>query len=285
MKILNDIIEECIELNALFTVYDIIPEAQARGCLLAIDKIAAHIKNYRYPIFYTRTIKELGCEIVVPIYHPTDKDTSEYDASDILPKSKVPNTNQKVDENYTAPIEEKTQHLLDIANKLYDMVDSMGDNIFSRKDVMKHLNVSEYKAVKYITQLKNEKVIEQVSGHNGSIMLYVLTTLEEESVKSNENQSYLFDKRGRYHVRVADVEKAGFEIGEKVSIMLNKQDDSIVVTNKKQNKILSQVGAVKVDIYKNVSISKLPFRHLNDTIPKNLIIKTKKREIKIIPEY
>lgn len=285
MKILNDIIEECIELNALFTVYDIIPEAQARGCLLAVDKIAAHIKNYRYPIFYNRTLKELGCEIVVPIYHPTDKDVSEYDATDILPKSKVPNTNQKVNDNYTAPIEEKTQKLLDVANKLYGMVESTGENTFTRKDVINYLNISEYKAVKFINQLKDEKIIECISGHAGSVMSYVLTTLEEEPVKSNETQTYLFDKRGRYHVKVADVEQAGFEIGEKVSIMLNKKDDSIVVTNKRQSKILSHVGAVKVDGYKNLSISKSPFRYLNDITPKNLIIKTKKNEIKIIPEY
>ena len=88
MKILDEIIEECIEANALFTTYDIIPEARERGCTLSNESISQYIKNYRYPIFYTRTIKELGCEITAPIYHPSDVDANDYDASDILPESK-----------------------------------------------------------------------------------------------------------------------------------------------------------------------------------------------------
>lgn len=215
MKILNEIIEECIEANALFTTYDIIPEAHARGCNLSIEAISEYIKNYRYPIFYTRTVKELGCEITAPIYHPADVDAGEYDASDIMPK--VPNT------------------------KSYTISDLMTQS-----------------AQRMIDEKRAWKV----------------------------NKTDLFDKRGRYHVKVNDVEKAGFEIGEKVSIMIDREDNTLVITNKKQSKRLAQIGAVKVDRYKNISIAKTPLNQVtNNKTPTELAVNTTKREIKIIPRF
>lgn len=218
MKILNQIIEECIELNALFTTYDIIPEAHARGCTLSLETISQYIKNYRYPIFYTRTVRELGCEITVPIYHPADVDASEYDASDIMPKSSQTEISKDVSEIIT----QSTKKIIEEKNKL--------------------------------------------------------------QINSDKSKSNLFDKRGRYHVKVDDVEKAGFEIGEKVSIMIDKEDNSLVITNKRKSKRFSQIGGVKVDRYKNISVSKSPFRKINNNkTPIDIVVTSSKREIKIIP--
>lgn len=215
MKLLNELIEECIKANALFTVYDIIPEAQARGCVSSNETITAYVKDYRYPIYYTRTIQDMGCEIIVPVYHPADVDASDYDSSDLMPKT------------------------IDITSNITDTLSS---------NVVRKLLDSKY------------------------------------NVGISNRQ--LFDKRGRYHIKVSDVQQAGFGIGEKVSIMLDTVDNTIVVTNKRQSKRLHQLGAVTVDKDSNISVAKSPFRTLNDTVkPTDIKVKSSKREIKIIPSY
>lgn len=224
MKILDEIIEECIEANALFTTYDIIPEARERGCTLSNESISQYIKNYRYPIFYTRTIKELGCEITAPIYHPSDVDANDYDASDILPES---------------------------------------------KEIKQDITVSE------LMSQSAERMIQEKK----SLGLY-------RSTISNK-KSELFDKRGRYHVKVADVQKAGFDIGEQVNIFVDNDNGNIILTNKSRKpKDTKQVGKVKVDMYQNVSVAKTPFKMINNTEkPSSLSVKASKGLIKIIPSY
>ena len=219
MKLLNEIIEECISVGALFTVYDIIPEAEDRGCILSRDKISEYIKNYRYPIYYTRTIRDMGCEIIVPVYHPADVDASEYDATDLLPSTKSKNEAE-------LPL----------------------------KKINTDINI-------------NKKAISDLN------------------ITIANRKKDLFDKRGRFHVKVSDVKKAGFEIGEKVKILINDNDGSIILTNKNKLKNTKQVGGVTVALYKTVSVAPRTFKMVCKDTPNELAIKSSKGQIKIVPVY
>lgn len=298
MKVLNEIIEECIQVNALFTVYDVIPEAHARGCILSHEKITNHVKNYRYPIYYARTIQDLGCEIIVPVYHPADLEASSYDSSDIIPtKPHVSGDDSIANKSIVESIINQRYELGissrelftksdDFLKELTHMIKDIGENLFTRKEAKKYTNLSDYVVIRYLKELQAMKLVQKVCGRYGSTNRYTLTQVDIPTMSKQEIQEVTpFDKRGRYHVRVADVQKAGFDIGDKVSIMLDTNDNTLVVTNKRQSKRLHQIGTVKVDSYKNVSISKSPFKQLTNDTPIDIRVSSSKREIKIIPSY
>jgi hypothetical protein len=298
MKVLNEIIEECIQANALFTVYDVIPEAHARGCMLSHEKITDHVKTYRYPIYYARTIQDLGCEIIVPVYHPADLEASSYDSSDIMPSNPHVSTDESKAVKSTLESITNQSYALGISNRglfnkaedflkeLTHMIKDTGENLFTRKEAKKYTNLTDYAVIRYLKELQDMRLVQKVCGRNGSLIRYTLTQVAIPNISKQEIQEITpFDKRGRYHIRVADVQKAGFDIGDKVSIMLDTKDNTLVVTNKRQSKRLHQVGMVKVDSYQNVSISKSPFRHLKNETPIDVRVSSCKREIKIIPSY
>jgi len=315
MKLLNEIIEECIEANALFTVHDIIPEAKSRGCTSSNDIITEYVKNYRYPIFYTRTLKELDCEIIIPVYHPADKKVSEYDASDLIPTTSLKveqisvvkhpiNTDAVIKTLISKPLKSDTD-LHTFKTQISEMISGSKDGLFTRKQIKECTTYTDYRIIQMLKQLESENYVKSVCGSMGSKIKYTLvnpTPVVKPVKKIVNDELYMitnhkspamvttpkgpFDKRGRYNVKVSDVQKAGFEIGEKVNIMLDINDDTIVITNKRQSKRLHQVGAVKVDIYQNLSVAQSPFKRLNkNNRPIDLKLKVTDREIKIIPAY
>jgi len=304
MKLLNELIEECIQANALFTVYDIIPEAQERGCMLSNEKITEYVKNYRYPIFYTRTIQDMGCEIIVPVYHPADIAATEYDSADLMPSTvdiqpKVPSTNvlDTITTLNTTP--KLNDELRTFANQLHSMVGELHDKEFTRKEVKEFTGHTDYTTNKLLMKLEETRYINKLCGNFGSRMQYQLThrlfkitptkSMPDTSTLLNIDTPVttkkLFDNRGRYHVRVADVKKAGFEIGDIVEVLLNR-DTKEIVLSKKLKRGHGHVGRVKVDIYQNVSIARSPFRELDkNQQPTDLNIKSTKGLIKITPSY
>jgi len=83
-KIVEKIIDECINADVAFTEYDIIPEAIARGCKLDKSQMINVIKTSKiYPLYYNTTSFKVK-NIVIDVHHPGDVDPVTYDYSDII---------------------------------------------------------------------------------------------------------------------------------------------------------------------------------------------------------
>ena len=83
-NIIIDIIRECIEANAAFSIHDILPEARARGCKLMRHEIEDIIQEYDgYPRYYKTAQKVAKNGVHVFIRHPADYNPNDYDVTDI----------------------------------------------------------------------------------------------------------------------------------------------------------------------------------------------------------
>lgn len=97
--IIINLISECIELEAEFTVYDIIPEARDRGCNLTQSQIERLITSYRYPAYYkhSNVSKKIDDKSLSYILHyPMSKEPYGYDDIDVfkqLAKEKITSRN------------------------------------------------------------------------------------------------------------------------------------------------------------------------------------------------
>ena len=92
--IIKNIIEECIEVDAMFTIYDIIPEARERGYKLEDSHIKAALTEYDLPAYYRKSIvnKQIGDSLLsYTLYHTADKEPFAYDDSDIFKHVKLKN--------------------------------------------------------------------------------------------------------------------------------------------------------------------------------------------------
>ena len=83
VDIIKQIVDECMDADLAFTIYDIIPEARARGCKLDKARISSTLFAMRYPIWYTQSNIEIK-GVLVEVYHPADINAESYDASDIV---------------------------------------------------------------------------------------------------------------------------------------------------------------------------------------------------------
>lgn len=123
-EIVLDIIEECIELDAMFTYYDIYQEACERGCSLDSTKIGSIVYKHRYPLYYKKS--EVIIEgLHLTVIHPGDFFPENYDITEIknaLGKSLHDIIKMNVKPNIEfekASIEEKRDHV----EQLFDIQD------------------------------------------------------------------------------------------------------------------------------------------------------------------
>lgn len=81
-EIITQIIEECIELDATFTRFDILAEALERSCCIDEYKLDDIIDKFKYPLYYKRSeIRKNG--ILFNVMHPSDRYAESYDVPDI----------------------------------------------------------------------------------------------------------------------------------------------------------------------------------------------------------
>lgn len=80
--IINQIIKECIELDATFTRFDILAEALERSCCIDEHDINLIISEYKYPLYYKQSeIRQNG--ILFNVMHPSDRYAELYEVPDI----------------------------------------------------------------------------------------------------------------------------------------------------------------------------------------------------------
>jgi hypothetical protein len=86
IDIIKNIITECIEADAMFTLYDIIPEANERGYTLAESNIKHALSSFKLPAFYSKVNvkKQINNTLLsYTLYYPKNKDPFTYDDSDL----------------------------------------------------------------------------------------------------------------------------------------------------------------------------------------------------------
>ena len=79
--IVNEIIEECIEADLVFTHRDIATEASERGSTLSTSAIKQIVMMHRYPLYYQHS-QVLQSGIVIDVIHPSDKSAENYELDD-----------------------------------------------------------------------------------------------------------------------------------------------------------------------------------------------------------
>lgn len=149
--IIEEIIDECISSDMLFTVYDILNEAKERGCRLGKKSIIDILQRSRiYPLHYTSTMVEIK-NVLVEIFHPTFNNPDEYDTSDVI--TDIMKSYKNIDRQLDKVLYEKI--ILDKLNNRYAVpsfkVDEAGfkkgDKVFvkARKNVIeiRRSNLSE----------------------------------------------------------------------------------------------------------------------------------------------
>lgn len=115
--IIRDIVDEIVEEKMLFSLYDIIPEAKARGCRLDKYRIGNIIHNVKYPIWYTKTQIDIK-GVMIEVYHSDEVDAGTYDYSDVLKEIKKSKKYKAIDKKLDKVLYEKLK-IFDALNMRY----------------------------------------------------------------------------------------------------------------------------------------------------------------------
>lgn len=79
--IVNEIIEECIEADLVFSHNDVASEAKERGSTLSTSAIKQLVMTHRYPLYYLHS-QVLESGMVLDVIHPADKSANSYEFDD-----------------------------------------------------------------------------------------------------------------------------------------------------------------------------------------------------------
>lgn len=137
-QIVINLIAECIELEAEFTIHDIIPESRERGCKLSHNQISHLIDTYRYPAFYkhsnvSKTIDDKS--LSYRLHYPMNKEPYGYDDIDVfkqLAKEQITSRNIVVRKQKTSIFDNRNRFCISADNvRLAGL--KAGDRVYTKE--------------------------------------------------------------------------------------------------------------------------------------------------------
>lgn len=205
--IIKEIIEECIEVDGVFSYIDLLEEAYERGSSFSESAIKSMILTHRYPLYYHHT-QIVKSDDIIDVIHPKDKNPNDYITElDSINKSKsefgtilglglTPTTIPNTEEQIEVEVKNDLPSLSD--RKDYAILDQIFGN---NEKLVAKTRVFDNRG-RYLISASDVKLAGLNAGDNVLIILqdgYVSVVLDEPNADINGGKIVTRMKVDKYH--------------------------------------------------------------------------------------
>lgn len=279
--IITEIVNECIELDATFTYYDVLTEARERNCNVDASEVETIVHTHKYPQYYKQT-EITKDDRSFTVVHPSDRYADTYDITDvdILDKAFTIGLNACVNTQKSALVRGVDNTICGgidnpvigrqipfKATKRTPSEDYTSEAKFKTPDAFKQYALP---LIPKRVQVKIENTLPAIGNKEEFQMIEDLLGLPPQT-----STRPLFDKRDRYSVTVSDVKLADLNIGDVVYVIIGmgyvtlstEKPPLSSMANFGQSNEIGVTGTLTVDRYYNLRVNKNVLLSAINTVP------------------